>query len=677
MSDVKEPRWLRAIALFPALAIASFGAVGLLCADLSLFSPGAVLVVGTALFAGLCACARPIWRRDDEKASAASTRCGIAAVVLSVVYAIWNALHASQHVQINRDGGLYLNTGKWIATHGTLIVHPFVGAFASSHAVVQTSNGMTLAGRQLEFSLSHMLPALLAVSQVVGGDRLMFLTNPILSGVALLAFYVLAGRVTRNPSAALGATACLALVMPQVSFSRDTTSEIPTQVLVFTAVWLLCEPRTWQGRRTALCAGLLIGLVQPMHIDGLAYMLGLPLAFASVWIENRRGERRVTRDAILSMSGGVIAGVLLGVLDLALRDRGYLTSVRGQVEALAGAAALTAVVAAVVAVRSAHAGRERTIEPSRERLSVVVGGVVVAVGFGAWFLRPALQTVRGNGNGTVAFVQTLEHVQVDSTRRYAELSVQWISWYLGPLTLTLAIIAFGVVAALLVKGTARFATRISVFMLAPPALLYLWRPSITPDHIWATRRFLPAVFPGVILLAFCAISVIARGPRLRSARVRTSIAIVLGVCAILYPARATSGVANMTEQRGEYAAVAAACRTLGPKSAAVILQDSQSFLYLNDPQTLRSFCNIPVAVLSGTPNASALRDLAHEWNSDGRRLFVVSANADMIGRLFPGVPVRATRVATNHDLLNFTLLRRPSHYKSESLGFATALVPPA
>jgi hypothetical protein len=213
-------------------------------------------------------------------------------------------------------------------------------------------------------------------------------------------------------------------------------------------------------------------------------------------------------------------------------------------------------------------------------------------------------------------------------------------------------------------------------MLAPPALLYLWRPSITPDHIWAMRRFLPAVFPGVILLAFCAIAVIARGPRPASARVRTSAAIVLGVCAVLYPALATRVVANMSEQRGEYAAVTDACRMLGPKSAAVLLRDSRSFLYLNDPQTLRSFCNIPVAVLSGKTTASALRDLAHGWNSDGRRLFVVSATPEMIRHVFPGIPVRTTRVATNRSLLNPTLVRRPSHYESESLVFAAALVPP-
>lgn len=672
---MKEPRWLRVIALLPALAIASFGAVGVLCADLNLFTPAVVLVLGTAMFAGLCACVRPLWRRNDEKESVASALIGTLAVALSIAYAFWNGAHASQHVQINRDGGLYLNTGKWLATHGTLSVRPFVGAFASSHAVVQISNGVSLAGRELEFSLSHMLPALLAVTQSVGGDHLMFLTNPIMSGMALLAFYVLALRLARNSLSALGATACLAFVMPQMSFSRDTTAEIPTQVLLFTAVWLLCESRTWRNRCMALCAGLLLGLLQPMHIDGLAYLLGLPLVFATVWFDAKREERRVIRDAILWMSGGVLAGTSLGVLDLALRDGGYVSSVRGQFEALAGTMALAIVIGVLLLVRSRRDRTKGTAERMRARLSIVAGVATLAVGFGAWFLRPALQHARGSSNGTVAFVQTLEHVHVDATRRYAELSVQWISWYLGPLTLTLGIIAAAAVAASLVRGTARFPTRISVFILGPPALLYLWRPSITPDHIWAMRRFLPAVFPGVILLAFCAITAIARASRPASPLARQCVAVVLGVCAAGYPVWATSRVAGMTEQRGEYSAVEAACRMLGPKSAAVLLQGSESFSYKNDPQTLRSFCDVPVAVMLGKPSASVLRELARRWSSYGRQLFVVSDSPETIRQVFPDLPVRVTRVATNHHLLNYTLLRRPSHYTSESLRFAAAPVP--
>jgi hypothetical protein len=417
-----------------------------------------------------------------------------------------------------------------------------------------------------------------------------------------------------------------------------------------------------------------LGLVQPLHVDGIAYMLGLPLVCAAVWLESRRGQQRARLDAFLWLGVGVVSGMSLGALDLMLRDHGYLSSVRGEVESLVGAMVLMIILAVFVVVLSRRAGVSRVVARRREPLSVAVGVAVLVVGFGAWFLRPILQEAHGKPNGTVAFVQTLGHLQMDATRRYAELSVQWINWYLGPLSLSVAILAAAVVASLLVKGSLRFPAKVAVFMLAPPALLYLWRPSITPDHIWAMRRFLPAVFPGVVLLVFGAIGMILRSSRPASARVRQCVAVALGVCAIAYPIWANRDVVNMTEQRGEYAPVEAVCRMLGTNSAVVVLQES-SFVHQNDPQTLRSFCNVPVAVMLGKPNASALLDLARGWSSDGRRLFVVSESPATIRQALPRVPVRVTSPGTNPHLLNATLLWRPSFYKTESLRFATALVP--
>src|SRR5436853_579858 len=107
-------------------------------------------------------------------------------------------------------------------------------AFAPAAAVASFGAvGLMLADAgayEPSFQFPHLLPSLLAQARSIGGDRLMFMLPPILGGVALLAFFVVASRVLRNPAVALGATACLAFVMPQVYFSRDAYSEIPMQV---------------------------------------------------------------------------------------------------------------------------------------------------------------------------------------------------------------------------------------------------------------------------------------------------------------------------------------------------------------------------------------------------------------------------------------------------------------
>src|SRR4029078_5650481 len=99
----------------------------------------------------------------------------------------------------------------------------------------------------------------------------------------------------------------------------------------------------------------------------------------------------------------------------------------------------------------------------------------------AWFVRPLVQTTHGDRNAIVALVQRLNHASIDPTRRYSELSVRWISWYLGPITLTLGIIGAAALAYLFVRGPLRAQPATVALILAPPALLYVWWPSTTPD----------------------------------------------------------------------------------------------------------------------------------------------------------------------------------------------------
>ena len=236
-----------------------------------------------------------IAERDTTTLERVCARVALAIAGLSV---LWNGLNASQHAQINRDGGLYLNAGKWISSHGTLNVEPFAGPFAQSNAIVVTSNHMKLEGSHLEFDLPHLLSAILAEAHSFGGTRLMFLTVPLISGFALLAFYMLASRVIRHPVAALGAMTTLAFLMPQLWFSRDSTIGIPLQLLLFSAVWLLCDPRTLRARGSAFTVGLMLGIVPAVQTEGLVLLAGLPLVFALLWVHTRRRDRPTLKHGI-------------------------------------------------------------------------------------------------------------------------------------------------------------------------------------------------------------------------------------------------------------------------------------------------------------------------------------------------------------------------------------------
>jgi hypothetical protein len=288
--------------------------------------------------------------------------------------------------------------------------------------------------------------------------------------------------------------------------------------------------------------------------------------------------------------------------------------------------------------------------------------------------------VRAHGiNPTVEFVQKINRLPIDGTKRYAELSVRWISWYVGPVTLTIAIMAAAAVAVVLVRGSSRLPTQIATFMLAPPALLYIWRPTITPDQVWAARRFLPAVFPAIILLTFGALCMLVRAQDRRLARYAgpmRSLALVLAVATIAFPWLTIRGVSQMTDQRGLFPVISSACKILGPDSAVVVLEEENSTLWQSDPQTLRSFCDVPVTVMTNRPDSGLLHSLSAQWRAKGRRLFVVASALTTIRRVLPHADLHVVGHRVNPHSLEQTLTRIPDKYRPETLQMTVALVPP-
>ena len=677
MGQLNEPLWVRVTVLGAVLAFAAFGAVGLLLADLGVFKPILWFVIGVAAFIGLVFMMRPL-ARAEGKASEASNVGAIGAVLISLASMLWNGVNAAKHVQINRDGALYLNAGKWIAAHGTLDVHPYVAPFTKTAPFIANSTGMKPRGSHLEFDLSHMLSAILAEAHNVGGNRLMFVTVPILGGISLLVFYLLAARLLRHPFAALAATATLAFTMPQVMFSRDSTSEIPTQILLFTACWILCDRRTLRHRSTGFCVGLLLGLVQAIHGDGLLFVLGLPVLFAMLWIRSTHVDRRALRTGIVGCCTGVAVAFALAALDLLRWNRYYLSILDGNLEKLAIAGAfITGASIAAVRLRGRRPDLVEKMRSRREPASWIAFALVLAFGFGAWFIRPLVQKVHAGPNPAVAVVQRLNNLPVDPTRRYAELSVRWISWYIGPITLILGIVGAALLARHFVRGSLRAQPATTALILAPPALLYILRPSITPDHVWAARRFLPAVFPGVILLAFALLCAAARDRTRPFLAERRFFVVVLAVIAAAYPLYTIHDLSQMTEQRGLLPVITDACQKLGPKSAVVILPEPppparQSTVYLSDPQTLRSFCDVPVVVMLGNPQPAKLQLLAAQWRIKGRVLMLVSEYPRAILRAFPQAQIHPTIVGQELHLLEPTLTRRPAHYTPDRFHITAA-----
>ena len=316
-AEIAPPPWLRLLALASAAGVLCFGAVGLLLAVNGWYRPALAFPLGTVVWVAVLVLA---WPALVPKLAVSREAHVYAAIGVGAILAItaWNATFASQHVLINRDGGSYANSARWIARDGSLTVSPRVGPFAPDTKLKFDQFGVyQMPDGTLQFQFAHLLPAVLAEAYAIGGDAGLFHAAEVLGGIALLAFYLLAWRLFRRPLFALAAMLALAFIIPQISFSRDSYSEIPSQILLFTALWLLVSPRIVPSWRVALTSGLFLGALEAIRIDALVFLIGVPVFLAVAWL---RAEDRVARRTLLvSMAafvGGLVPGMALGLVDL-------------------------------------------------------------------------------------------------------------------------------------------------------------------------------------------------------------------------------------------------------------------------------------------------------------------------------------------------------------------------
>jgi hypothetical protein len=595
-----------------------------------------------------------------------------------------NVKHASHHVLINRDGGAYVTAGRWIARNGSLEVDAKNGPFDrqpalsfSSWAVSDDGNGT------LQIDFAHLLPVVLAEAFAMGGERGLLHAPALLGGVALLAFFVLAWRLMRRPLFALAAALALGLVIPQVSFTRDAYSEIPTQILLFTGLWLLVGngKRFLPSPRVALLAGLFLGATQMARIDALLHLAGVPLLCGVAWLANRDvpARRRDTTRAIGALFAGMLPGLLIGFWDVIFRSGTYWERHSNEVYGLVGALLASAVLTLVMIVAWPPVAR-RLRGVNRRMFGRVVGVVIAAAAIAIWLLRPHFLQARGRAVPVIAGLQEREGLPVDITRKYFEQSLTWMQWYLGPVTIALALLACGFLANELIQGRYKRALA-SVAVLGPGSLLYLYDVNAVPDHVWADRRFLVSAIQALILLALgLAAELFASGAQARSrawvAPVLRVAAVAAAVVAVAYPFNALRPVSDMTEEYGFNRVIGDVCQQVGPDAAIVYLEFDDIDLYDDwAAQSLRSWCGADVSIMRGQ-DATLVRQLAQEWETQGRTLWAVGARPISITRVLPDARVIPTRVAINERLLEPTLERRPSGYTKEQLSLAVARVQP-
>jgi hypothetical protein len=640
------------LSLLPALLAMAWILVGLPLLMAGQFTPLIVMLFAVPVAAVLLYAAFrvvPAPRLDQQLAGQPSTGSSSWWPVLGVLgvtlaFLVDQLIFNSQFIIVTRDPASYIQFASWISGHGSLPIPQDLAAFGGhTHGLVFDSPAYYQVGHTIVPQFMAGLPMVLAGAFWIGGASGAVAMGPILGACAILTFGGLVARLVGPRWAPLAALA-LALAWPMEFTSRSTYSEPLAAVLFLGGLSLAVDCLGTNGRAAQILAalsGLALGLTFAVRLDGASDILPV-IPYCGLLFLTRRRQA-------LPMAAGFVVGAAYGTVDGLLLTLPYLKTNKSSVVPLAViiVAVVLATMVIVGAQRLAQLGKRGTEPGERPRWSVswpswlpnALAAVTVLVTIGL-AVRPYVEVSRSPSpssfQAAIASDQLAQGLPIDPARTYYDISMNWVFWYIGVPAVILGALGAAILVRRCVRGEMP-AWTLSLLVFAWAIVTTLYRPAIMPDQPWASRRLVPAVLPGFILLGVWAVSWLTGWLRGRGVGQAARAAVVTCcAAALLIPATVTTfglhghtggpvgvrltadGLAFKTTYAGEIAAVDGMCSAL-PKDASVVFVNSGILKASPElAEVVRGMCDRPTAILT-KPTAASVDHVIRGIYRAGRR----------------------------------------------------------
>jgi hypothetical protein len=402
----------------------------------------------------------------------------------------------AEYVINSRDPGVYHLFADRLARTGTLLHHdPLVAAVSSFHPFLEGKKypGFYVYGQDLIVPQFFPGPfAYLGIGHLTGGPWGSLFVVPVMGALAVGIAYALGTELFGRWAGLLGA-ALLATSYAQIWWARHPASEVMAQLFILAGLWLMVRFARGASSASGVVAGVLLGGVMLIRVDAFLAVSAVPLLFAYDLLAHKPVRRWLYPGVPLVVFAGI---TVLYLNTVGARYLYVIYAEHGLREASSFApfaAGIAAVGAAVfLYVRRRWGERVGGWLEARGRWIPLAGALcLAAVALWAYFVLPVPWESLPDGSRDFDAYRTQILVRM--------------TWFTTP-----AVAALGLVGFLLAARRLDASRALVLGAFLGFGVLYAAIPNVAPDLPWATRRFVPSVFPILSLLAGYAVVEIGR-----------------------------------------------------------------------------------------------------------------------------------------------------------------------